>query len=254
MMTLIDIGNSRIKWARSGEDGPIDVRAVAYRDDPADAVAALCDDLGAGAGTVIGASVGDVDVRDALTDSLSRLGHTVRWLAVTRDALGVTCGYRNTERLGVDRWMASLAGFHRAPAAALVAQIGTAATIDAVAADGRHLGGMIFPGLTLMTEALYGQTARIRAGAEDLPDPTSRLEFFADDTDTAVQNGCLLAVAAAIDASYDALVLEGHDVTLFVAGGGAPALARHLAAPYRHEPALVLDGIRRIALAEPAHA
>ncbi|MEO1035190.1 MAG: type III pantothenate kinase [Pseudomonadota bacterium] len=250
MTLLIDIGNSRIKWARAGNDRPRDIRAVAYRDETENAIATVANDVANDEAVAFGASVGSVDVRDGLSAALAERGVDVRWLAVMREALGVTCGYRDTERLGVDRWMASLAGFHRAPAAALIAQIGTAATIDAVTASGRHLGGMILPGLELMADALYGETARIRAGAEDLPDPNTRLEYFADDTDTAVQNGCLLAVTAAIEESYHALRDAGSDVTVFLAGGASAAIAQQLTIAHEHEPSLVLDGIRRVALEE----
>ncbi|MEM8984331.1 MAG: type III pantothenate kinase [Pseudomonadota bacterium] len=254
MTLLIDIGNSRIKWARAHDNGPRDIRAVDYRDDVATALAGISDDIDASTTEAIGASVGPVDVRDAMTDILAKRGVETRWLAVTREALGVTCGYRDTERLGVDRWVATLAGFQRADGAALVAQVGTAATIDAVKANGQHLGGMILPGLGLMATALYGKTARIRAGADALVDPTNRLEFFGNDTDLAVQNGCLLAVTAAIEAAYEALVIKGETPRVFLAGGASAAVAQQLTIDFDHEPALVLDGIRRLGLGEGVHA
>ena len=42
-----------------------------------------------------------------------------------------------------------------------VVDCGTAVTIDALAADGRHLGGVIIPGMRLMREALYRETRQI---------------------------------------------------------------------------------------------
>lgn len=248
MKLLIDIGNTRIKWALSNDGDLLAPRAVGWTEDGAAAIDTLALSLPDGLDGVVGASVGDPALVTALSSRLEAdLGRKPRWLAVQREQLGVRCGYQDTERLGVDRWLAALAGYHRAPAAALIAQVGTAATIDGVTADGQHLGGMILPGLNLMADALFGNTARIRAPASALKDPTDRMEFFADDTDTAVQNGCLLAVTAAIESSLTAMEAAGHATTVYLAGGAAPGVAQQLHIDVEHVPSLVLEGIQRVA-------
>src|SRR3546814_4187176 len=75
---------------------------------------------------------------------------------------GVRNGYDDYGRLGLDRWLALLGGFHLASGACLVLDFGTAVTADFVAADGEHLGGFICPGMPLMRNQLRTHTRRIR--------------------------------------------------------------------------------------------
>ena len=63
-----------------------------------------------------------------------------------REMSGVRNGYEEFERLGLDRWLAMLGGFHLASGACLVLDFGTAVTADFIAADGEHLGWFHLPG------------------------------------------------------------------------------------------------------------
>lgn len=67
---------------------------------------------------------------------------------------GVTSGYEDAARLGVDRWLAMIAAYHKVQGACVVIDCGTAITIDCLNADGVHLGGYITPGLPLLSSAL----------------------------------------------------------------------------------------------------
>ena len=49
---------------------------------------------------------------------------------------GVRNGYREPGRLGVDRWCALMLRGRRCPGPALVVMVGTATTVDTLAADG----------------------------------------------------------------------------------------------------------------------
>ena len=74
-------------------------------------------------------------------------------------ACGVRSAYSRPQRLGVDRWLAIIAAFHRARGAAIVVDAGTAITIDVVNRRGEFVGGLIAPGLRLMARALHDHTA-----------------------------------------------------------------------------------------------
>ena len=84
--------------------------------------------------------------------------------------------------------------------ACCVADVGTAATFDAVTRGGEHLGGFIVPGPELMVRSLHGGTAdlaghtRGQRPAGDAP--------LADNTRDAIERGCWLAVAALIDLAW----------------------------------------------------
>ena len=157
---------------------------------------------------------------------------------------GVLCGYRCPAQLGIDRWLAAVAAWRQARAATVVVGAGTAATVDFVCADGRHLGGCIAPGLALMRSALGGGTADggIRAA--------SRHQGFATatagtTTEAAVAGGTgtmLVGFAERAVAGFLARP-DVEDAVVFVTGGDAPALASAWQRLVRQAPTLVLDGL-----------
>ena len=244
---LVDIGNTRVKWGVGSATG---VRRTQALDHGAgiDALLAAFDALRARVplAAMHGCSVGPADVQAAITAWLQQQRVPVHWVDVQREALGVRCGYDTLAHLGVDRWVAVLAA-HRPICSHLVVDVGTATTLDAVRADGTHLGGMILPGLSLMQESLFANTERIERSAEQLADPRHAMEFFAADTDLAVQNGCLAALSGAVRYAFDALNRASPGAELRLTGGGAAAILRYMPKPCRHEPALILQGLNRLA-------
>ncbi len=75
----------------------------------------------------------------------------------------------------------------------VVAGAGTALTLDVLAADGQHLGGLIAPGPQLMQQSLLEATARVR------PQRPGEILELADNTADAVASGCWQAAAALIE-------------------------------------------------------
>ena len=80
----------------------------------------------------------------------------------SQELAGVRNGYDEFARLGLDRWLALLGGYHLVKAACVVIDLGTAVTSDFVSAAGEHLGGFICPGMPLMRNQLRTHTRRIR--------------------------------------------------------------------------------------------
>ncbi|MBU1355307.1 MAG: type III pantothenate kinase [Candidatus Edwardsbacteria bacterium] len=69
--------------------------------------------------------------------------------------------YRNPGKLGIDRLINVYAAFSIYDGPALVVDIGTAVTWDAVTAKGEYMGGAIAPGPGTMAEALHQYTAAL---------------------------------------------------------------------------------------------
>jgi type III pantothenate kinase len=70
------------------------------------------------------------------------------WVVSSAREAGLVNGYDHPNRLGADRWVALIGARARLlasgpPRPALVVMIGTAATVDAIDAEGRFLGGLI---------------------------------------------------------------------------------------------------------------
>ncbi len=242
---MVDVGSTLIKFGRADEDTVKHVRGLDYREHPDNVLATLEQALARLPGYIVACSVGPANINTALDALATRCGMEIHWVSVTREALGVTCGYRETHRLGVDRWVGALAAYQGPEDAVVVADIGTATTIDAVLPEGRHIGGMILPGVLLMESALDRELVHLKVGSEQLVDPKTPIEFFANDTGLAVQNGCLLALSGAILEAYAAIRADYPNVRLVITGGGAPSVIRYLPAA-EHQPALILEGLARL--------
>jgi type III pantothenate kinase len=155
--------------------------------------------------------------------------------------LGVTNAYAKPLDLGVDRWLALIAVHRRFPGPACIVDCGSAITIDGLAADGRHLGGLILPGLSMMREALLRGT-----GLDDLPPPPSPI-WLACDTAGAVGSGGILACAALVERLAARIESECARVPQIILSGGDGARLRPLlASPSRYEGDLVLSGLAAI--------
>lgn len=242
---LFDLGNSRLKCAPLHADGSLGP-AQALGHDEASFIAALDaavpprSELGGTSACL--ASVASPRLTTAVVDWLTTRFACIS-IARTQRALGaVRIAYDEPSRLGVDRFLALLAAHARAPRAWLVAGVGTAVTIDLLAADGEHLGGRIGPSPRLMREALH-------RAAVQLPAEGGAYAEFAHDTADALASGCDGAAAALIERSLQhAQARLGQRPALLLHGGGADAL-RPLLPESVMAPALVLEGLAQWARA-----
>ena len=193
---------------------------------------------------VLIANVAGQSVLDLLTTALqapplSIAPEAIEWFASVPERAGVRNGYRNPYQLGCDRFAAAIAAHALCPGKpVVVANCGTATTIDATTADGTFLGGMILPGLGLMASSLAKNTAQLPQIA-----PGTRLpEGFADNTDDAILTGVLAAQTGAIERAF-----ELHNaVECIISGGAAPYVSPQVPVPHRHIENIVLIGLQAV--------
>jgi type III pantothenate kinase len=245
-LLLVDIGNSRVKWAPC-ERGMLGAQQAAphaaWTAD--DWRAALFD--GTALDRVVAASVAGGASLAAL-DAAARAatGRGIERVLTQREAGGVVNGYADPGLLGVDRWLAVIGAWQRTRGACVVADIGTAATVDVVAPDGRHQGGYIVPGPRLMVSSLL-------QGTRDLAEfhassPPGAAPAFADNTRDAIERGSRVALAAWVDRCVrDAEALFGATPRLLLTGGAATDLLFALETPAEDVPDLVLRGLAVVA-------
>jgi type III pantothenate kinase len=241
MQTLVDIGNTRIKWA--GFEGGRLVRqgSAVHRGATAAAVAAFATALPQSLERVIVANVAGEALVDALVAAVGGRAE-VQFVAPSAERFGVRCAYADPRRLGIDRWVAVLAAHALAGGAACVVDAGTAVTFDAVGADGAHLGGLILPGARLLGAALAGNTSDI--GATPVPRAAPRgLALLGRDTATAVGHGSMLALAGALDRAVRTVAAAVGTPTVYLTGGDAPLLADWLETEVEARADLVLEGL-----------
>jgi len=241
MDLLIDLGNSRLKWAHSaaGRWGTGD--ALHAQQDISTLLDSVWGRFEKPARVVI-ASVAAEATRAALVDWCRR-----RWelepiaIRARTEQLGVKHCYAQPEALGADRWAALIAVRGLTQSNACIVDCGTAVTVDALAANGEFRGGAIFPGLRLLRESLLHGTGGIREaqGRTDSALGCSTADAVAGGT----QHGLVGAVALLVAEQIAAL---GGQAEVFLTGGDAPLLRAHLKPPVREVPDLVLKGLARI--------
>jgi type III pantothenate kinase len=248
MILLVDIGNTRLKWAllRARKLGPM--RAVRHSGDPA-AVATIVRRAPRVLERIVAVNVAGPRFERALTAATrARRGLRVEFIRSARSAGGVRNGYTDTWRLGADRWVSAVGAHALAGRRGVVlANAGTALTVDAVSAGGRHLGGVIVPGPAAMIETMLAGTHGIRRRARG--GKSSVRGLFAANTASALASGAAYASAALVDrAVSEAKRVMGARPMLLLTGGAARALAPHIKSTYRIVPDLVLRGLAVLAL------
>ena len=248
MNLLIDMGNTRLKWARSHRF-PTDCDTSAIP----------------GSHQIItGQPLLNTEInRQALIDawkvippprqiavacvSANRLLELVQsvafelWLDVDItvaksqvQALGLTNAYQQPEKLGVDRWLSLVAAWQQYRKPVCIVDCGTAITVDLIDADGKHQGGLISPGLTLMKKSLgLGTEALPYSEASYTPGP-------ANFTEAAIYSGTL---AAAVGLVEHVLAKQPENTQLVLTGGDAELIAGQLDAAFIVDPDLVLRGL-----------
>jgi type III pantothenate kinase len=235
MILLLDVGNTRVKWAwleyleiaPSGAVGHDATHRSWQGEIEAD---------GHRPSRIVVANVAGPAFAAALT-LWARDHYAVEpEFVVARDRqLGVTNGYRRPALLGVDRWLGLIAAWRSAPRPTLVVNSGTALTVDALDADGRHRGGLIVPGVQMLADARarWAEPAALAPGA-------ARAALPADPVP--------LTLAALADrAAAELAQVIGATPRILLTGGDAAALEPHLAQTAEIVPELVLTGLAIVA-------
>lgn len=246
MKLYVDVGNTAMKWRLRGAEG---VRQGGYAHDRdwSGVARVLSEQQAGGIGELVVASVageqGDLLLRERLEHYL---GVLPRFIYSSPAACGVVNAYREPRRLGIDRWLAVIEARHRY-GAAIVVDCGSALTLDAVTADGVHLGGYIVPGLGMLRRSLLQNTADVHlAGALSPGLGPGR------STTEGVEFGVLrMTVAFVTDAVVELRRGLPDTCSVLLTGGDARVVGQFLPIEAKMEPDLVLDGLERVAQQQP---
>ena len=243
---LIDVGNTRIKWARLQGADLRRASAAVHANWRTEEYARRL--IGAvPPERILVSSVAGPAVRAALTRMARRSRVPVSFVKVPARRAGITVGYADAWRLGVDRFIGMVAAHHLFRGVPVcVAGIGTALTLDLIARSGRHFGGAIIPGPGLMVETLlsgtWGIRRRARGGRRTGRGP------FGRSTRAANEAGAHYAAAALIDRAVDeGTALVGRPPLVVLTGGGAEGVRPLVHSPAVGVPDLVLRGLAVLA-------
>lgn len=159
-------------------------------------------------------------------------------------AKGLGFDYPNPGEVGQDRLANCIGAQVVCGAPAVIVDMGTATTFDVLTTRG-YAGGVIAPGLSVMTSYLHGRTALL---PKLDPAAIQAGSAIGKSTLDAMRAGCALGFAGMIERILDELLAElrsqGQDrPTLLATGGTADFLPPSLASRLRREPNLTLVGL-----------
>lgn len=249
MKLLLDLGNTRIKWAHSKTGASAFDRQgeCLYGDRSPDD---LLDRLWSAATppeSVWLCSVIDPVSAAAFEQAVwRRWDCPVHWIRPQVEGFGVRCAYVDPLRLGADRWAAMVGARALQRGAVCILHLGTTLTADVVDSSGCHLGGIIAPGRRMLQRSLQSGTAQVITDSDELQ--WAEQDRLGRDTDACVAwgvrhslIGCCMEVLGA------ARKRLGSGMTIILAGGDARWAHDLLPCASQVEPDLVLRGVAMIA-------
>ena len=147
--------------------------------------------------------------------------------------------YTYPEQVGQDRLVGAYAAWKQFKRACIVADFGTAITIDVVTKRGEYLGGVIAPGLEISLEALATRTALLPK--VELRDPP---ELLGRDTANSIRSGLIHGYAALCDGLIRELKSRYvPNATVVATGGASPFMAKYAKSLTHLKPHLILEGL-----------
>ena len=238
MIITVDAGNTFTKWKVYGD---VETEGGRFHniDGLSDFIAWLEPQVPE---KIMLASVVDNEIKQSLEQVFT--SEKVQAVSSTGSCLGVTNCYSRPERLGIDRWLAAIEAWHLSEKrACCIFDIGTAATLDIVDGDGRHVGGHIVPGLAMMAKVLQQETQKVRYDALNI-----REGGYGKNTGEAVERGVWSMLLAWMTQEIAAFYERFPDGSVFLTGGAAGQFMERLSDAVVWHEDLVLDAMYRIAV------
>ncbi len=245
MILLVDIGNTRVKWATLVDGRLSPQRAAGYAQWSAvDWQHELFG--GPPVERVLAATVAGGDSRRAL-EAAARKAGTMRvdFVASTAALAGVRNAYPDPGLLGVDRWVAVIGAITSRAARAAWSTSVRQRRLTPSTHRASIWGGFIVPGPQLMVRSLHAGTSNL--AAYTAASPVGGTQLFADNTRDAIERGCRVALAALVDRTCEELARRTHSAPrLYCTGGAVDEVLPYVLTTYEQVPDLVLHGLARI--------
>jgi type III pantothenate kinase len=233
---LIDVGNGRTKLGLATRDALLDRRELPTHGVSPEAIRQIVAGWDFRRAVIASVVPAVVQVwRQAFPDLLE-LRHDT--------PMGIGIRYPKPESIGQDRLAnaVALAYLHGAPG--IVIDFGTAVTFDILSADKHYIGGVIAPGLRLMTDYLHERTALLPQ--VELCEPASAI---GTSTVAAIQAGAAIGYRGMIRGILEALKKElplGQPIHIVATGGDAGWIIAGIGEEIAVDPDLTLHGLRLV--------
>ncbi len=233
---LIDVGNGRTKFGLATTETILERREHATRELSPDAVREVTQGWefdGAVICSVVPKAV--PAFREVYGPQLIELRHDTN--------MGIGIRYPKPESIGPDRLANAVALAHMHGAPGIVIDFGTAVTFDILSADKFYIGGVIAPGLRLMTDYLHERTALLPR--VDLREPTSAI---GQSTEQAILAGAAIGYRGMVKGILEALKKElgAKHAHVVATGGDAEWIISGIGESIVVDPDLTLHGLRLV--------
>lgn len=253
---LIDIGNSRLKWASVDSkrnpierdkklwdhSGAIDTKLLSSKEHRAELAHYILNTIPTPSAIGL-CSVATETAVEQINELLGPWQHCPQFRLLGNSSYpSLRTQYQNAHTLGADRWAGLIAARQLSNDNTLVINAGTATTIDFLGGNGMHYGGWILPGLGLMRQSLLQNTAGLNVVSLDQASTGIGL-----DTASAIDEGSRLAHLGAIAQAMNFAKQQHQAITrVWIDGGHASSLFDgliHKQISAEKMPGLVLRGL-----------
>ena len=189
----------------------------------------------------------------AIASVVPQLNHTLRRMSEvyfhltplfidhTTDT-GLTILYDPPSDVGADRIVDAVAAVHKYGTPCIVVDFGTATNFEVIAEGGRYLGGVLTPGISISSDALFARAARLPRVAIERP-----RRVIGASTREAIQSGLYYGYAGLVDGILRRMIEElGERPRVVATGGLAPLIATASDFIEIVDKTLTLDGLRLV--------
>lgn len=230
MKLLLDVGNTRIKWAHCDGGALVNRGAIRHRGVAMTDWSRELPSIGSPSEIIAGNVAGEAVAEGLRIWARRAFGLEVSFPRAVASAGGIRNAYATPELLGIDRWLGMIGVRRHCHDPFLLVAAGTALTVDLVDATGRHLGGLIAPGHSMMIESLKTGTGNIAAAAATAD--AHSCGMFGTNTAGAITSGANHALAGLVGQAIRESVTRCGQVRLFVHGGDTGGVFEIVAAQF----------------------
>ena len=234
MNLIVDLGNTRVKWAIFDGEKLLEkfVTGLPYASVPEE-IAPMDFDA-----SILSASGRVPDDLKRFLDTRSR-----HFLEMTHQTpIPVPLVHDTPETLGLDRKAVCVGASCLYPGRhCLVIDAGSALTVDFLHAEKGMMGGNISPGLSMRFLSLHNFTANL-----PLLSPKETTQIMGFSTEESIINGVQNGIVAEVSAYLRQYLEKYPDIVPIITGGDAQFFVKNLKSSIFAQPDLILIGLNRI--------